>query len=113
MIINTTKNTIITQTEEQANTFLTRLKGLLGRKFLPPEKGMLIYPCKQIHSCFMKFNFDAIFLARDNRVVFIMEDIKPFRFSPLIREAFAVLELPAGTVRDTHIEVGDLLARKE
>ncbi len=74
---------------------------------------MLIYPCKQIHSFFMKFSFDAVFLTRDNRVVFLMEDIKPGKTSPLVPEAFSVLELPAGTIRKSGIEFNDVLIRKE
>lgn len=113
MIINATKNTTITTTEEIANTFLKRLKGLLGRSDLPEGHGMLIYPCKQIHSFFMKFPFDAIFLTRDNRVVFFMEDIKPNITSPFISKAYSVLELPAGTIRKTKTEYGDILKRQE
>ncbi len=109
MIINTAKNTVVANTEEIANTFLKRLKGLLGRSHLPEGHGMLIYPCKQIHSFFMKFSFDVVFLTRDNRVVFFMEDIKPGRISPLISKAFSVLELPTGTIQKTQIENGDLL----
>lgn len=113
IILNSTKNVTVTNTEEIANTFLKRLKGLLGRSHLPEKHGMLIYPCKQIHSYFMKFPFDAVFLTRDNRVIYFMEDVKPGKISPLIAKAFSVLELPAGTVRKSGIELNDKLERKE
>jgi hypothetical protein len=113
IIINSTKNTVITNTVELANTFLKRLKGLLGRSHLPEKHGILIYPCNQIHSFFMKFPFDAVFLTRDNRVIFFMEDIKPGEIGPLIPKAYSVLELPAGTVRKTKTEYGDILKRQE
>lgn len=113
IIINLTKNLVITNTEEVANTFLKRLKGLLGRSHLPEKHGILICPCKQIHSFFMNFPFDAVFLARDNRVIFFMEDIKPNKISPFISKAYSVLELPAGTIRKTQIEYGDNLKRLE
>lgn len=61
----------------------------------------------------MKFPFDAVFLTRDNRVIFFMEDIKPYRMSPLISKAFSVLELPAGAIRKSGIEFNDVLIRKE
>lgn len=113
IIINSTKNQVVTNTEEIANTILKRLKGLLGRSSLPDQTGMLIYPCNQIHSCFMKFPFDAVFLTRDNRVIYFMEDMKPGKISPLIPKAFSVLELPAGTIRKSGIEFNDILERKE
>jgi len=61
----------------------------------------------------MKFRFDAVFLTRDNQVVFFMEDIKPYRISPFISKAYSVLELPAGTIRKTQIEYGNILKRLE
>jgi len=113
IILNSTKNVTVTNTEEIANTFFKRLKGLLGRSHLPEKHGMLIYPCNQIHSFFMKFPFDAVFLTRDNRVIYFMEGIKPYRASPLISKAFSVLELPVGTIRKSGIEINDKIIRKE
>lgn len=112
IIINLTKNTIVTNTEEIANTFFKRLKGLLGRNHLPEDHGMLIYPCKQIHSFFMKFPFDAVFLTRDNQVVYTIENMEPKKISPLIPEAFSVLELPTNTIRKSKIELDDQFQRK-
>ena len=61
----------------------------------------------------MKFPFDAVFLTRDNRVIFFMEDIKPGKISPLVSRAFSVLELPAGTIQKSGIKINDKLERKE
>ncbi len=113
IIINQTRDIVVTQAEEVADTFLKRLVGLLGRSSLPEQSGLIITPCNQIHSFFMKFPFDAVFLTRDNRVIYFIEDMKPFRASPLIKKAAAVLELPAGTIQLCGIEKHDQFIRKE
>jgi len=65
---------------EVAKTFWQRLKGLTGRKSLPPGEGMLILKCNAIHTCFMRFPIDATFLDRDDNVVKVVRNIRPWRF---------------------------------
>ena len=74
---------------------LTRLKGLLGRRRLGRGEGLLLRPVNMIHTSFMRFAIDAVFLDRDLTVVSIAEDVKPWRFAGR-RGARAVLELGAG-----------------
>jgi len=93
-----------------AFSFWKRLKGLLGRRSFSPGEGLLLKPCAAVHSWFLFFPFDAIFLDEGLVVVHIIEEMPPFRCSPVIREAQAVLELPAGSVRNSGTRVGDQLA---
>ena len=74
---------------------LTRLKGLLGRGQLGPGEGLLLRPVGAIHTWFMRFPIDAVFLDRELSVVGLAETLKPWRFAGR-RGARAVLELPAG-----------------
>lgn len=60
----------------------------------------------------MQFPFDAVFLTRDNRVIYFIEDMQPRKVSPLIIKAFSVLELPAGTIHKAQIAVNDKFERK-
>lgn len=80
-----------------ADTFFTRLRGLMYRKSLEVNTGMLIRPCRQIHTFGMKFLIDAVFLNRDGTVVCVRNSIPPRRISPFIPESYQVLELPAGS----------------
>lgn len=91
-----------------ADTLWARLRGLLGRADFPVGNGLLIRPCKGIHTFFMKFPIDAVFLDRENRIVAIFRALSPNRLTPIYRKASAVLELPAGTI-DSNTDVGDLV----
>lgn len=89
-----------------AETLPRRLRGLLGRTELPAGEGLLIRPCKGIHTFFMKFPIDAVFLDKENRIVALFRDLAPNRMTPVYRKAYATLELPAGTL-DPNTGVGD------
>ncbi|MBA2359895.1 MAG: DUF192 domain-containing protein [Actinobacteria bacterium] len=91
-----------------ADSPVSRMKGLLGRSELRPGEGLLLRPASSIHTCFMRFPIDAVFLDRDWRVVGISDDVQPWRAASR-RGAKAVLELPAGASSLHGLEVGDLL----
>ena len=85
------------------------MKGLLGRNFLDDGEGLLIRPCKGIHTFGMKFPIDAIFLDRDKRVVAAISNFKPNRMTRTYLRASSVIELPAGTIDKTATLPGDQL----
>lgn len=85
---------------------LTRLRGLLGRAGLAPHEGLLIRPTSAIHTCFMRFPIDAVFLDRELVVVGVETDLRPWRVAAR-RGAKAVLELAAGESRTRRIHLGE------
>jgi hypothetical protein len=89
-----------------AASLSARMKGLLGIDRLDTGKGLLICPCKGIHTFFMRFSIDAVFLDKENRILALFRNLPPNRLTPVYRKASTVLELPAGTV-STNIIVGD------
>jgi hypothetical protein len=91
-----------------ADTPLTRLKGLLGKKRLEPGEGILLRPTSAVHTFFMRFPIDVVFLDRDLRVLALATDLKPWR-AAAHRSAKAVLELPAGECERRGIRAGDRL----
>ena len=91
-----------------AETSLTRLRGLLGRRHLRSDEGLLIRPTSAIHTCFMRFAIDVVFLDRDFVVVGLAPDVRPWRFAGR-RRANAVLELAAGESRKRRIQLGERL----
>ncbi len=86
----------------------SRMKGLLGRSELRPGEGLLLRPASAIHTFFMRFPIDAVFLDRDWRVVGIAGDVAPWRTAGR-KGAKAVLELPAGESARRGLRPGDLL----
>lgn len=106
-ILNQTRNTVLAQNAILANTILSGMVGLLKHTSLPQGEGMLIAPAHSIHMFFMKFAIDAIFIDRNNVVVGLVRNIKPFQLSPYFWRASAVIELPAGTINQTQTQHND------
>jgi uncharacterized membrane protein (UPF0127 family) len=91
---------------------LRRMRGLIGRSGLPSGEGLLVRPAPSIHTAFMRFPIDALFLDRDLRVLRIVECLDPWRIASK-RRARAVLELAAGESARLGVAVGDELALRE
>ena len=92
-----------------ADTFWSRDKGLIGRKHLEAGDGLLIDPCSSVHCFFMSIPIDVIYLDRENRVVGVDKNLRPWRIGGFYRGAKRVLELPSGTIDRTGTVVGDQL----
>ena len=105
--INLTRGVRLTECGRIADTFYTRLVGLLRDKQLEYGDGLWIKPCNSIHSIGMKFDFDAVFLDKNLRVVHLVHEMKPTRISKIVFAAKSVLEVPAGHIHQTATELGD------
>ncbi len=95
-----------------ADRMLPRMKGLLGRRSLRAGEGLLIRPAPSIHTFFMRFAIDAVFLGRDGDVLKVAHNIRPWR-ARSCRGARAVLELAAGEAKRHGISYGERLAVAE
>ena len=91
-----------------ADGFFTRLRGLLGRRALERGEGLLLSPSSSVHTFFMRFPIDVVFLDRALQVVGVAADVPPWRLAGR-RGARHVLELPAGEARARGIRVGERL----
>ena len=109
MIVNLTRNTDIASHVEIAQDPLTRMKGLLGRRDLPPNNALVITQCQSIHMFFMTFPIDVIFCDRQDQVVGLSPGIKPFCLSPVFFKASYAIELPAGSITASKTQLGDRL----
>jgi uncharacterized membrane protein (UPF0127 family) len=97
---------------EVAHTFFEREKGLLGRKSLGPDEGLLIERRSAIHTFFMAFPIDIVFLDRDLRVRSIAREVRPFRMV-LRPGARNVVELASGAAERVGLEPGSTLSWQE
>ena len=107
-VINLTRRTAIADRVQLAGVGRDRRKGLLGRNGLASGEGLWIVPCEAVHTFAMRFPIDLVYLDRHKRVVKIRSNVGPWRISGCLR-AHSVIELPAGTVRDTKTIKGDTL----
>lgn len=103
----------LAQDVEVAASLFSKARGLLGRKSIPPDYGLLVTPCNSIHSFFMAFPFDALFLDKNNTVVHVIHSMPANRISPILRKAHSVLELPAGVAQATDTATGDVVEMLE
>jgi uncharacterized membrane protein (UPF0127 family) len=110
--INLTRGTGLTHCARVADSPSTRVVGLLRDTMLAHGDGLWIVPCNSIHSFFMKFTFDAVFLDREQRVVHLVREMKPWRMSKIVFRAHSVLELPPGLIAQTQTQLGDQLEMK-
>ena len=95
-----------------ADRMLPRMKGLLGKRGLSAGEGLLIQPAPSIHTFFMRFPIDVVFLAKNGEVMKVAPNVGPWRMRSC-RRAFAVLELPAGEAEQRGITVGDHIDKAE
>jgi len=91
-----------------ADSPLPRMRGLLGKRDLESEEGVLLRPAGSVHTFFMRFPIDIVFLDRDGRVLRIAESVRPWR-TAAARGAKAVLELRAGECARRRLLTGDVL----
>lgn len=104
---NATRGTTLATDARIADSFASRLRGLLYSKQIVPGQGLLLKPCNSIHMIGMTYAIDALFLDEDFRVVGIVDDIQPMQVSKLFKEAHCCLELPSGTISSTGTKLGD------
>ncbi len=105
---NRTKDTLVADAADVANTSESRKEGLLKRTGLTPGEGLWITPCEAVHCFFMKFTIDIVFLNKAKQVVKVSPSVKPWRLAGSLR-AHSVLELPEGQIQATGTAKGDQL----
>jgi len=107
-VANVTKNTTLGGAIALADSSEGRRKGLLKQDGLADGEGLWIYPCEAVHTLFMRFEIDVIYLDGEKRVRKIAANLRPWRMSGCLT-AKSVLELPAGMAKRTQTAVGDQL----
>lgn len=93
-----------------AASWLQRTKGLLGRKALPKQEGLYIPNCGSIHTWFMRFAIDVVFVDKHGRVTRTVRELAPYRFALGPPGSAGTLELAAGTLAERRCEIDDEIA---
>ncbi|MCX5711208.1 MAG: DUF192 domain-containing protein [Candidatus Omnitrophica bacterium] len=108
--INKSRNIILADDCRVALGALKRAKGLLGRKGMGKSEALVLKPCNSVHSFFMRFAIDLLFIDKNSRVVRIIKEFKPFRISPICFRAAYVIEFPSGAIRPESVQPGDTIS---
>ncbi|MCU7946455.1 MAG: DUF192 domain-containing protein [Candidatus Thiodiazotropha sp. (ex Cardiolucina cf. quadrata)] len=89
-----------------ADSYLSRLRGLLGKKQLSDSEGLLLKRCATVHTVGMRYPLDLVFMDKRGKVLKCQEGVKPFRTAG-VRGAYYTLELNQGMIRKQNIAVDD------
>jgi len=108
-IVNLANSISLSEDVMPAYSFAKRLKGLLGRQSLRRGQSMLLRPANSIHTFFMRFHIDVLFVDKNNMVIKAINDLSPFRATGIYLKSAFVIELPAGTIQETMTKEGDYL----
>lgn len=108
-IRNPGRGTVVANAVLVAESFFTRLRGLLGRPELERGQGLLLHPCRAVHTFGMRYAIDCVYLSAHWQVLAVAEALPPNRFGPVVPGAAMVLELPAGRAGATGTVPGDFL----
>ncbi len=111
-IINLTRKTVLADKAKMALSFKERLIGLLNRESLYKGEALVIKHASSIHTFFMRFSIDVLFIDRKGKVLKSVSRLKPFRIASTPRFFTDVIELPVGTIFATQTQEGDLLLIK-
>ena len=110
-ITNSRTGQVVAARAKMASAPLTRMKGLLGRRSMAPGEAIILRPAGSIHTLFMLFALDVVYLDSDDRVVKVVPDLVPWRFSAA-RKAHTTVEMAAGATAGMDLAPGDQLSFK-
>jgi uncharacterized membrane protein (UPF0127 family) len=108
-VFNQTRDVSLVAQGRLANTFWLRLRGLLGAAPLQEGEGLILVGEKSIHTFFMGFPIDVVYVDKDGKVIRTDAHMIPYRLGPLVTRSSYVLELRSGTIAATGTRVGDQL----
>lgn len=108
-VVNETKGTVIAKRLRVADSLWARFWGLMGRKALADGEALLLKPGSSIHTMFMRFPIDVVFIDAENRVVKVVSELRPFRLAMAPGSVQSVLELEAGAAARANVAPGDRL----
>lgn len=106
MIFNIDTGKIIVEKFHIAQTFWQRLFGLITYKTLPDNEGMILINSNGIHTLFMRFPIDVLYVNEYYQIIEVYRDVKPWKLLPIRKKAKYVIEIPAGTIANSRTKKG-------
>jgi uncharacterized membrane protein (UPF0127 family) len=113
IVHNSDRGTVLGEAIEVAESAVGRVKGLLGRECLEDGQGLLFNHCSSLHTFFMHFPIDVLFMDKKGKVLKSAPGVKPFKLVAAPLKAQYALELPVGSISKSQTKVGDKLDFQE
>lgn len=107
-VTNLTRGTVVVSAGRVADSFWSNFRGLMLAPPLPPGAGLVIVPCSSIHTQFMRFPIDVLYVNKEDAIVGIDRNLRPWRIGRFYKKVHYVVELPAGGAEGC--QVGDKIA---
>ena len=108
-LINQTRNTVLATSCIVAKNPISRMRGLLGRKDLLDGEALVLEPGNSIHTFFMNFSIDVLFVDKKNKIIKVIENLKPWRLTYIYWRSYLVIELPPKTIKSSQTVPGDIV----
>jgi uncharacterized protein len=108
-LVNASTGEVLADKLEEADSFGKRLKGLMFKKSMPENYALHLTPCRSIHTFFMKFPIDVLYLDNEKTIVGIEEKLQPGKIGKKVKGARTVIELPEGQISRTGTKVGQIV----
>lgn len=102
-------DTVLFDNVDITTGFWERFRGLMNIQSIPDNYALMIRPCNQVHMFNMKFPLDVIYLSKNNTVVHVDEDLRPWKVGKTVKGAVSVIEVNSGTCARCDICPGDIL----
>ena len=109
IVRNADRHAVLGEAIEVAATSVQRIKGLLGRDCLADGQGLLFQHCSSLHTFFMQFPIDILYIDKRGKVLKAARSVRPFKLVAAPFRAHYALELPAGAIQKSETRVGDHL----
>lgn len=107
-LMNSNKQVLLSDLQI-AKRMWSRMKGLLGTKSLPESSGLWIHRCNSIHTFFMNYSIDCVFVDSDLQIKALVRDVKPGRLVPPVWGAKSVIEMKSGSIDRMGLQLGEQL----
>ena len=108
-VFNKTQDAVLITQGRLANTFWLRLRGLLGADPLQEGEGLVLAGEKSIHTLFMGFPIDVVYVDKNYKVIRVDSNMVPYRLGPFVTQSAYVLEMPVGIISQTNTQIDDHL----
>jgi uncharacterized membrane protein (UPF0127 family) len=107
---NSISGSVIVPKLAVASSLWQRTVGLLGTPRLQSGEALWLQPCTGIHTWFMQYSIDVLFLDKHGKVLRTVENLRPFRIAGPLLRARTVVEMAPGTLKHVSVKPGDILS---